>query len=361
MPKWMMSVVLGLSLVSSVALAQPKTGDEWFKEGETQYDLGNFDKAAEAFKQAFSLETNEAKRPAYLYNVAQAYRQGGKCKDAAFFYKRFLALKDTDTAHPLKPETRAATEKLVSDMEDCAKQQEANATHPPTNTMHPDDGSAANNNGENGNTTGTTAKPKTVAQGEGEEGEEGEGGAHNQAVAPKLVSARLLFGGAKLTTGDLSVPIEGSFALIGGYPMPLNDKMRVDLGLALTMTPVGYKNFLSGESATATFSTILANAGVTYTVAPKVGLRGDLGVGMLVLGGIDQMGNPFTQNGDATTGALVMGALRAAVSADYELTPNILATATPFAFTYSPAKSGLRDGMSAITRIDFMVGVGYRM
>ena len=83
MTKWMMSVVLGLSLASSVALAQPKTGDDWFKEGETQYDLGNFDKAAEAFKQAFALETNEAKRPAYLYNVAQAYRQGGKCKDAA--------------------------------------------------------------------------------------------------------------------------------------------------------------------------------------------------------------------------------------------------------------------------------------
>ena len=35
----------------------------------------------------------ESKKPAYLYNVAQAYRQGGKCKDAAFFYKRYLSLK----------------------------------------------------------------------------------------------------------------------------------------------------------------------------------------------------------------------------------------------------------------------------
>ena len=361
MTKWMMSVVLGLSLVSSVALAQPKTGDEWFKEGETQYDLGNFDKAAEAFKQAFSLETNEAKRPAYLYNVAQAYRQGGKCKDSAFFYKRFLALKDTDTAHPLKPETRAATEKLISDMEECAKQQEANANVTPTNTMHPENG------GNAGTGTGDAKPPKLKTVGEnGEEGGEeggGEGGEGPTPMTaqPKLVSARLLVGGAKLNAGDLTVPIEGSFALIGGYPLPLNDKMHVDLGAALTMTPVGYKNFITNGSGTATFATALVNAGVTYAVAAKLGLRADLGVGALVLGGITQMGNPFTMDGRPTSGALVMGALRAGVSVDYEITPNIVATAAPFSFTYSPAKSGLRDGMSSITRIDFMVGLGYKM
>jgi tetratricopeptide (TPR) repeat protein len=363
----MMSVVLGSLFVAAIAAADNKTADEWFKEGETEYDLGNFDKAADAFKQAFSLETNEAKRPAYLYNVAQAYRQGGKCKDAAFFYKRFLALRDTDAAHPLKPEVHQATEKLVSEMEDCAKQQEASAGKPPTTTMNPTDGNTTTGNTTTGNTTGNTtntAKPKTVGQ-EGEEGGEegGEGGeVHAQpGEVPKLMSARLLGGAAKVNAGDLSVPVEGSFAVIGGYPVPLNAQSRVELGLAITETPVGYKNFITGESATATFTTVLANAGLTYSLAPKISARADLGVGVLVLGGIDQMGNPFTENGSPTTGSLVMGALRAGVSIDYDITPNISATAMPFAFTYSPAKSGLRDNMSAITRMDFMVGVGYRM
>jgi outer membrane protein assembly factor BamD (BamD/ComL family) len=58
-----------------LALAQPKTPDDWYKEGETQYNLGNFEKAADAFKQGYSLETIENKKPAYLFNVAQAYRR----------------------------------------------------------------------------------------------------------------------------------------------------------------------------------------------------------------------------------------------------------------------------------------------
>ena len=80
----MRTLVLGSLLVPMLALAQPKTPDDWYTEGETQYNLGNFDKAADAFKQGFAAETVESKKAAYLYNVAQAYRQGGKCKDAAF-------------------------------------------------------------------------------------------------------------------------------------------------------------------------------------------------------------------------------------------------------------------------------------
>jgi hypothetical protein len=73
------------------------------------------------------------------------------------------------------------------------------------------------------------------------------------------------------------------------------------------------------------------------------------------------MGSPFTENGAGTSGPLTMFAMRIAASADYEITPNIIATATPFAFSLSPAKAGLRDDIGAILRFDFMVGVGYRM
>ena len=40
--------------------AEPKTADEWYKEGENQYILGEYDKAAEAFKQGFGLETTDS-------------------------------------------------------------------------------------------------------------------------------------------------------------------------------------------------------------------------------------------------------------------------------------------------------------
>ena len=53
--------------------------------------------------------------------------------------------------------------------------------------------------------------------------------------------------------------------------------------------------------------------------------------------------------------------VRVGVSADYAFTPNLLATVTPFAFSYSPAKSGLVDSVKSFTAIDFMVGLGYRM
>ena len=42
-------------LLPMLAMAQPKTADDWYKEGETQYNLGNFDKAADAFKQGYAL------------------------------------------------------------------------------------------------------------------------------------------------------------------------------------------------------------------------------------------------------------------------------------------------------------------
>ena len=397
MMKRILVLVCGSLVVSAIASADPKTAGDWFKQGEDEYNLGNFDKAAEDFKQAFAAETDEAKRPAYLYNVAQAYREGGNCRDAAFFYKRFLALRERETTKPLKASTKAEVERLAAQMDECAKTQPAGGTtsggatgatgttgttgtgtttgstttHPTTTTT---------------TTTGTTTSRPTTTGTAGTAGATNKGTTHvatrsndgdsdsdsdddndDQGVtkgvtgAPKLVSARLVGGGAKVGAGGLSVPVEAAFGVIAGYPITINDKLRVEAGLALSMTPVQYTDQRLALKATASFSTILANAGVTYTVAPKIGVRGDLGLGALVVGGLDAMGNPFTQNGAAASGALTMAAVRIGVSADYEITPNLIATAMPFAFTYAPAKSGLRSDISALTLINFMVGVGYRM
>src|SRR3954470_12657719 len=68
----MRKISIAILLVPVLAWAQPRIADEWYKEGENQYNLGNFDKAVDAFKQGFSLEPNESKKAAYLFNVAQS-------------------------------------------------------------------------------------------------------------------------------------------------------------------------------------------------------------------------------------------------------------------------------------------------
>jgi hypothetical protein len=360
-----MVLLVASVLLPMLAMAQPKTADDWYKEGETQYNLGNFDKAADAFKQGYTLEPSDTKKPAYLYNVAQAYRQGKKCKDAAFFYKRYLSLKDQDIAKPLKPEKKTEIEGWIAELEDCEKKQEAIAGHPPDNTMHPDgsgsgsarpltgSGSGSARVGETGSDTGSDGS---------DTGSDDDGGIHaSTVVAPKLISARFTGGAAKISAGNLSVPIQATFDLFAGYPLVLNPQLELDLGANFTYTPVPFTNSMTNAKQTASFISALADVGATYTVAPKFGIRADAGVGVLVFSGISDAGNPFTMNGASTSGALTMLAVRGAISADYAITPNIIATITPLAFTFSPPKAGLKDEIKSITRLDFMLGIGYRM
>ncbi len=110
------------------------------------------------------------------------------------------------------------------------------------------------------------------------------------------------------------------------------------------------------ESRTGSLWGVMANAAATYEVIPKLGIRGDLGLGALLFDNIDQ--SPFTGNAP-TTGALTMFHARVAVSADYAVTPNLVLTAMPAAFTYSPAAQGIVGG-GAIWSYDFMLGIGYR-
>jgi len=128
-----------------------------------------------------------------------------------------------------------------------------------------------------------------------------------------------------------------------------------EVGAAFTFTPVPFD--VPMGSRTAQMWGLLANGGVTYEVIPKLGVRGDVGLGALFFANVGK--SPFTGGAD-TDGALSMFHLRIAASADYAVTPNVVVTATPFAFTYSPPKAGLVSDITSITSIDFMVGIGYR-
>jgi len=159
MKRTITSIAAALLLAPALAHADPKTADEWYTEGSKQYDLGNFDKAIEAFKQGFSLETDEDKRAKYVFNIAQSYRQANDCAKAHFFYKRFLALKANDTVKPLPAKTRKAVEDFITDAESCVKQQTQLSQKPPVTNVPPDgEGGEKHSDPDRGRPSGETAR-----------------------------------------------------------------------------------------------------------------------------------------------------------------------------------------------------------
>jgi tetratricopeptide (TPR) repeat protein len=348
-------------LVPFLAFAQPQSAAEWFTEGETQYNLGNFEKAADAFKQGFALETVEGKKAVYLYNVGQAYRQAKKCQDAIFFYKRFLALKANDTAKPLTDKQKTDTEKFIADLEECVKQQDAAKNRPPDGTIGGGSGSGSGSGSAEGSGSGS-AKPKRVGEGgEGSGSDDGDHGVTKKTPysEPKVLSVRLLGGASSFSAGSVKVPVEGTGTLLGGYPLHVAAKSELDLGAAVAFTPIAFTNSVTMTNKTATMASLLANVGFGYDVSSKLEVRGDLGLGILFFSGIDQVGSPFTKNGAGTSGTLGMFALRVGPSVDYAFTQNVYLTVAPITFSFSPATTGLL--FTSLVRLDFMAGLGYRM
>ncbi|MEJ7596987.1 MAG: tetratricopeptide repeat protein [Kofleriaceae bacterium] len=343
--KTISAALCALVLVPALASAQPRTPDDFYKEGETQYNLGEFQKAIEAFKKGFELETSESKKSAYLYNIAQSYRQAKDCSNAQFFYKRYLALKENDTAKPLRPEKRAEIQERIKELEECARQQEAIRQKPPD--QNPEDDPSKK----------PLPPPKVVAEVPPEEDPETDI-TKSADPSPRVISIRGLGGGAKISTGDLDVPIQATAALFAGYPIALQPKLTLEIGAGFTFTPVPYERTDTMESKSATLLAVFANIGATYHVTQKIGLRGDLGLGALFFTGVSE--SPFTDNAP-TDGALGMLHVRAGISGDYAITRNVIATITPIAFSYSPPKEGLDESIKSITALDFMVGLGYRM
>ena len=348
----MRKICLILLLLPTLAWAEPKTASEWFKEGDNQYNLGNFDKAIEAFKRAFELETNQSNRAIYLYNVAQSYRKANDCKNAQFFYRRFLSLKDSDTAKPLSPEKRREVQDRLEELEACVQAAQAIGRKPPDSNLPPDTSD-----------TGRKEAPTQVAKSTEHEPEPEDGGEHEpipvRAAAPHVFAARASGGVAAVNAGNLDVPAQFTLAVLAGYPVSIDDKLTIELGGAFTFTPVPFKENGMFPAKTVQMYGLLANAGLSYWFTPKVAARLDAGIGALLLANASETG--FVQNNNKTSGALSMLHIRGAVSLDYAVTPNVVLTATPFAFTWSPPKDGLEDSVDSIISLDFMVGVGYRM
>ncbi|HEY5938541.1 MAG TPA: hypothetical protein VIU61_28010 [Kofleriaceae bacterium] len=131
-------LVVLLSCVASRAYAQPAPAPDKadnavgafdtakveavYERGTKHYDLGEFDAAAAAFKEAYALLPD----PTFLFNIGQAYRQANKCGDARTAYKSYLRnLPEADN--------RKKVEQFLVELDACVAREEARiaAMRPP--------------------------------------------------------------------------------------------------------------------------------------------------------------------------------------------------------------------------------------
>lgn len=144
---WALVVLLvmpGLVQAAGTAPGDAETrARQHFAEGTVAYDLGEFQKALQAYSEAYRL----APRPALLFNVAQCHRQLGQDERAAFFYRRFLHLSGQDAANAglarellAEVETRAAEKgpRTASRPADAPVQAKTEAKAPVARTRAPE-------------------------------------------------------------------------------------------------------------------------------------------------------------------------------------------------------------------------------
>jgi tetratricopeptide (TPR) repeat protein len=97
---------------------------EHYDKGITHYNLGEFDKAIEEFKQAYAISG----APGLLFNVAQAYRLVGDYKQALYFYNTYLRLQPNAA-------NRADVEARMAEMEKALAEQKAIEDAKPKGTL----------------------------------------------------------------------------------------------------------------------------------------------------------------------------------------------------------------------------------
>jgi tetratricopeptide (TPR) repeat protein len=94
-----------------------------FAEGNLSYDLAEFQKALDAYSEAYRL----VPLPGFLFNIAQCHRQLSHPERAGFFYRRYLALSKEE------PPNAELVRELIAEMDEAVrKEQERRLTREQT-------------------------------------------------------------------------------------------------------------------------------------------------------------------------------------------------------------------------------------
>ncbi len=93
-----------------------------FEKAERSFNVGKFEEALSHYQAAYE----ELPLPAFLFNVAQCYRNLGNHERALFFYQRYLSL------DPNAPNRKMVEDLLVEQQREVADAQATTPTPPPT-------------------------------------------------------------------------------------------------------------------------------------------------------------------------------------------------------------------------------------
>jgi len=226
-------VVLAVLWTGGLAVAQPsgaqvQAAQEFFTRGNTAYNLGHFDEAAELFEKAYEAWP----QPEFLYNIAQSYRLGVHCKKALHFYKRFRSLMDQGTGTPLSSKKREEVERFIAELTECVANADRTAVAQPDTIVKPQSTPPG--------ATPPAPIPEPAPKAEPKDNDGGDEVVRQpEHVSPQRVVARLTGGVAMISAGDLSIPVQPVIGLIGGYPIHLAP-LTLELGAALSYTPLPY-------------------------------------------------------------------------------------------------------------------------
>lgn len=338
-----------------------------YEKGDAAYNLGRFDEAIGWFTKAYEAWPV----PDFLYNIAQSYRQAGNCKQALFGYKRYLSLKDKDKSAPLSKKERGEIERFIKELTECAAKTDSSAATPPdalkgtvpapstspqASTSTPTPGTTVTAQAQGAASTSDPAKPTLTASATDKPTEpdaDAVAVARPATTVPELVSAYAVAGVAVFRAGGLSMPVQPSFAIGAGYPI-LAGPIMLDVGVRVSLSPIQYDTMTSTK--TAMLSAVHATAAANYTLAPKISLRGDLGLGIAMLNRLAD-GNPFTDSREAAS--FKMLSMRFGLSADYAITRNLIATFAPISIDFMLVPGPLF--IDSLVQFDVLAGVGYRM
>jgi hypothetical protein len=344
-----MAAALAFCLVA-VAVPQAARADdaatarELFTQGNTFFDVGQFDKAIDAWQRGYQLKND----PGFLYNIGQAYRTKGDPDKAIFFYKRYLA-------NAPKAKNRAEVEQKIEALQKQVqeKQPPAATTPPPPTSPPPAVEPPATAPAAPVVTPPPVSPPPVVTVPE-----------PAPIAPPPPAPPRTRRGDVGVGLGfdawssGLRAHADPSFAFTvqGGYTFGRPAaQVRFRLGALFGYT------FLKETSGTDTFVSLLLDPTFIFRMGTRWRLMADLGLGAVSISGmtptstllvVPKDGHALTVKGSGVARAVI----RIGVGLEYELAP-------AFALFFWPAvASSPQSGnfYGQLTRVELLFGAAYR-
>jgi Tetratricopeptide repeat len=335
-------VVLAAALSAFLAASGARADDaaaarELFTQGNTFFDIGQFDKAIDAWQRGYQLKND----PGFLYNIGQAYRTMNDPEKAIFFYKRYLA-------NAPKAKNRAEVEQKIEALQKqvpeptaapaaapAVEPPPANAASPPAPVTPPP--------------LATSPAPGPAPPPEAEPAQ--------PAGPPRRIDIGVGLGFDTWSSGlRAAADPSFAFAIVSGYTFGQpTARFRFRLGGMFAET------FLKETSNTDLFTSLLVDPMLVVRLTNKLRLSGELGLGVVWISGmqptstlliVPKDGNKLNVKG----AAVARGLLRLGVSLSYDVVPGLAVFFWP-AVASSPKSGYFYD---ALARVEVLFGAAYR-